>query len=230
MSKKDLKLQALNPLQDEYIKVILNSVSGITDDIVLATGVAGSSKTYIPTVIAGHLLANQQIKEIIVARPPEGAGPSVGFFKGTKEEKLEGWCLPVLKTLRKLYGYDTVAKWIEEDKIVMHALEQTKGLTWDDAFVLVDETEDVDVAVMKTLVTRPGENCTMVLTGDIEQQDIKEYSGLEYVLNLAKFYDVPCSHIDFNDWKYNVRSTASKKWGMAMTQCDRQTRKHPINS
>ncbi len=202
-------LIAMNSRQQEYIDAIHK------ETVVICTGVLGSAKTYIPAVLAAQMLQSKKVDRIIVARPTEGKGKSIGFFKGTKEEKLEGWCVPITDTLKRKLGIGNYKAFIENGKIELLALEQVKGRSWDDAFILIDEAEDLDPDVAKSLVTRIGVRSKMVITGDIAQQDLRAYSGLQRLLDVSAHANMNITHIDFDDWEYCVRGEEAKAWGKA---------------
>lgn len=206
------KLKPLNQRQKEYISAIK------AESTVICIGVLGSAKTYIPSVLAADMLLAKTIDKVVVARPAEGAGQSLGFFKGTKNEKLEGWCVPITDTLRKRLGVVFYEYCLDAGKIELLALEQCKGRSWDDTFVLVDEAEDLDPSVAKSLVTRIGVRSKLVIAGDIAQQDIKQYSGLQYLLKVNQYRPNPCPVINFDSWEHCVRSDEAKEWGMAFEQ------------
>jgi phosphate starvation-inducible PhoH-like protein len=205
-------LKPLNIRQKEYISAIKAYPT------VLCIGVLGSAKTYIPSVMAATMLLAKQVQHIVVARPSEGAGPSVGFFKGTKDEKLSGWCVPVTDTLKKQLGVIFYEYCIENGIIELLALEQCKGRSWDDTFVIIDEAEDLAPDVARSLVTRQGIRSHVVVCGDIEQQDIKSYSGLQYLLEVNDYKRHPCPVINFDKWEYCVRGEESMEWGMAVAE------------
>lgn len=211
-SRDTSPLVPMNQVQAEYIDAIYNY------PVVICTGVWGSSKTYCPAVIACDLLLSKQIDGIVIARPTEGKAKSVGFFKGTKDEKMSGWAAPILDTFKKRLGVGHVEAFLENGKIELLALEQVKGRSWDNKFILVDEAEDLDASTAKSLVGRQGVNSTMVITGDINQQDLKAYSGLELLLEVSKYGNVDMAVIDFDSWDYCVRSPESKAWGMAFAK------------
>jgi phosphate starvation-inducible PhoH-like protein len=208
-------LKAMNSRQQQYINACNH------DPVIICIGVLGSSKTYIPSVIAAQKLQQKQIERIIIARPAEGKGKSVGFFKGTKEEKLEGWCTPITETLKKRLGQGHYQAMLANGKIELLALEQVKGRSWDDAFIIVDEAEDLDPDVAKSLVTRQGVRSTMVIAGDIAQQDIKSYSGLQLLLDVAEHSNLDLQLINFDKWSHCVRSEEAKAWGMAFQKFER---------
>ncbi|UZV39656.1 phosphate starvation-inducible protein [Trabzonvirus APT65] len=207
-------LSPLNARQREYIDSIYNH------PVIICTGVWGSSKTYIPSVIASDLLMSKQIEKIIIARPAEGKAKSVGFFKGDKNEKLSGWAAPILDTFKKRMGLGQVKAFLENEKIELLALEQVKGRSWDNAFIIVDEAEDLEPEVAKSLVGRQGINSTIVITGDVNQKDLKSYSGLELLLEVSQYGNIDMAVVDFDDWEYCVRSEEAKEWGKAFERYD----------
>lgn len=219
MNRDTSKLEALNDRQHDYIQAIKQN------SVVICTGVWGSAKTYIPSVIASDLLMEKKIEKIVIARPAEGKGKSLGYFKGDKDTKLSGWVAPVADTLKKRLGIGNYEAFLENERIELLALEQIKGRSWDDTFIIVDEAEDLEKEVAKSLVGRQGINSKIIITGDIRQQDIKKYSGLQYLLDVAKSANLPIPIIDFDDWKYCVRSEEAKMWGIAFEEFDKQENK-----
>jgi phosphate starvation-inducible PhoH-like protein len=210
-------LKPMNPRQKQYINAIN------TSGVVICIGVLGSSKTYIPAVMAADQLLAGTIQHVVIARPAEGAGKSVGFFKGDKDEKLSGWCEPVTGTLRKRLGPTAYLAMLDSGKIELLALEQCKGRNFDYTFLIVDEAEDLDVAVAKSIVTRAGVGSTVVIAGDIAQQDIKTYSGLQYLLDANRYRRKPAPVIEFDLWEHCVRGEDAKDWGMAFETMDRRS-------
>ena len=208
-------LKPLNPRQAEYINAI--KVYGM----VICIGVLGSSKTYIPACMAADMFEHKLVKRIIIARPNEGKGKSLGFFKGTKDEKAGGWCSPVTDTLKQQLGVSKFELMLENGQVELLALEQVKGRSYDDCFIIVDEAEDLDPDVAKSLVTRIGVRSKLVITGDIAQQDMLQYSGLQLLLDVATHAGMDVPIINFDNWDYCVRSAEAKAWGMAFESFDK---------
>lgn len=211
-------LQPLNDKQKDYIKAIQSESN------VICVGVWGSSKTYIPSVIAADMLLDKKIEQIIIARPAEGKGKSIGFLKGDKDQKLEPWCAPVTDTLKTRLGNGNYEAFLANGKIQLLSLEHVKGRSWDNAFILVDEAEDLEPEVAKSLMGRQGVNSKLVVTGDIQQQDLKRNSGLEYLLAVADFANLPITIINFDSWDYCVRSEEAKRWGKAFEAYENRNR------
>jgi len=72
-----------------------------------------------------------------------------------------------------------------------------RGRSFDDSFIIVDETQNITTHELKMLLTRVGENSTIVLNGDVQQSDLKEADGLSKVIHLAKKYMLPVPIIEF---------------------------------
>jgi len=219
-----IKLEPINDLQRKYISYVNHS------SIVIAIGVLGSAKTFIPTTVAVQMLLDKRIDKIIIARPAEGKAKSVGFLKGDKNEKMLPWCQPVINTIKQHVGDNMLQMFLASDKVEMLPLEMVKGRTFDNSFVIVDEAEDLDISTAKSLVTRHGMNSKMVITGDVAQKDIRQSSGLEYLLDVIHHSGLEIPVVDFNSWDYCVRSEEAKMWGMAFQQYDRTKVNNNSNS
>lgn len=209
MYRDTAPLKPMNDRQNDYIQAIKQN------PVVICTGVWGSSKTYIPSVIACDMLLAKEIDRIIIARPNEGKGKTVGFLKGDLDQKMAVWTAPVTDTMKKRLGLGNFEAFVGNEKIVQLSLEHVKGRSWDNAFILVDESEDLDPDVAKSLVGRQGVNSTIVITGDIRQKDLKKSSGLEFLQMIAEKYELPIPIIDFDSWDHCVRSEEAKMWGKA---------------
>lgn len=206
----------MNDKQKDYIKAVQEQ------SCVICIGVWGSSKTFIPSTIAADWLMDKKIDKVIIARPAEGKGKSVGFLKGSKDEKMQPWCAPITDTMKDRMGVAHFEAMLANGKIEQLALEHVKGRSWDNAFILVDEAEDLEPEVARSLVGRQGVNSVTVITGDLRQQDLKKNSGLQYLLDVAEYTDLPITLIDFDSWDYCVRSEEAKAWGMAFEKFDKR--------
>lgn len=205
-------LEPLNEKQEDYINAIKQN------SVVICMGKWGTSKTYIPAVLASDMLMDKEVEKVIIARPNEGKGKTIGLLPGGIEEKLASWCAPIIDTMKKRMGEGHYQAMLSNGKIELLSLESVKGRSWDDTFILVDEAEDIDPEVAKSLVGRQGVRSKLVVTGDLAQQDLKRNSGLQLLLDVADFSNLPISVIDFDSWDYCVRSDEAKMWGMAFEE------------
>lgn len=184
----------LNPLNDKqrrYINAIMQH------HVVLGVGSAGTSKSYIPTTIACQLLTQKRIDKLIICRPPEGPGKSLGFDPGTELEKLECWVRPIVSIIKTHLSDGHFKYLVNNGQIEFCDLHKIKGRTFDDSFIIADEAEDMDVETIKSLTTRIGKNSKLVINGDIKQTHITKQSGLGFLLKLIDSCDLPIPVIEF---------------------------------
>ena len=156
--------------------------------LVIAFGSSGTGKTFIACVHAANQLTTGQIDRIVLTRPPEGVGNTIGFRKGTVEEKLSGPYQSMVEPLRMVFGGSYYDLLVKSGKIVMEPLEDVRGRSYRSTCILVDEASNTDIKSMQTLVTRVGSGSQIILCGDTApwQQDIKGVSGLSWIINRIK--------------------------------------------
>ena len=178
---------------------------------VFVLGPAGTGKTYVTATYAADLYVTKQIDKIVITRPHVAVGKELGFLKGDLTEKTMPWALPVLDVLEKHLGKGAVETGIKNGNIEMAPLALMRGRSFDDAFIIVDETQNITTHELKMLLTRVGENTTIVLNGDVQQSDLKEADGLSKVIHLAKKYLLPVPIIEFGVEDI-VRSDITAMW------------------
>jgi len=191
--------------QGELIKAIGSSKQ------VLILGPAGTGKTYITATCAADLYTLKEIDKIVITRPHVAVGKDIGFLPGTLEEKAQPWALPVLDVLTKHLGKGAVDTALKAGNIEVATLALMRGRSFDNAFIIVDEAQNIEVSEIKMLLTRVGEGSTIVLNGDIQQSDLKGTSGLAKIIHLAKKHmlDVPVVEFGIDDI---VRSGICADW------------------
>lgn len=152
----------------------------VNSDIVFASGVAGTGKTYLAVVYAASLLKKGEINKIILTRPAVEAGESLGFLPGDLKEKVDPYLRPLYDALHDTLGAEQVEKLIEKEIIEIAPLAYMRGRTLDNAFIILDEAQNTTRAQMKMFLTRMGFHSKIVITGDITQIDLirKADSGL----------------------------------------------------
>lgn len=191
--------------QGKLIDAITNSKQ------VLILGPAGTGKTYVTATYASDLYITKQIDKIVITRPHVAVGKELGFLKGDLNEKTMPWALPVLDVLEKHLGKGTVETGIKNGNIEMAPLALMRGRSFDNAFIIVDETQNITTHELKMLLTRVGEGSTIVLNGDVQQSDLKEADGLSKVIHLAKKHMLPVPVIEFGVEDI-VRSDICAQW------------------
>ena len=211
-------LPPLRPLNDKQVKYI----QLISDKkLVVATGYAGTSKTYIPTVMACDAYRKGHINKIFLCRPAMSESKSLGYFAGDLETKAKHWLLPVLSIMYERLGKEVVEIAIRSGDIQFIPMETIKGMSFGKGtFIIVEECEDVTVKEAKSILTRQGGG-TMILAGDIGQSALNEKSGLKFIVDMIAKYpelEKTTGVIDFNDVDDIVRSKECKAWIVAMSK------------
>lgn len=207
------KFVPMNAKQRKYAKLIQEH------NTVFATGYAGTSKTFVPTCLAAEAFIRGDIEKIILSRPNISNSESLGMFKGTLEEKMKPWLRPVLNILRMYMSHAEIMLHIEKENIEFVPMETIKGNSFENAFIICDEAEDLSFDEMKKMVTRQGKNSKLILAGDITQSELKAESGLRKIIEISKKYDfIKAAHIDFNSFDDIVRSEEAKSWVMAFAK------------
>jgi phosphate starvation-inducible PhoH-like protein len=179
----------------EKQKELLDALKASSQVFIL--GPAGTGKTYVTATYAADLYTTKEIDKIVITRPHVAVGKELGFLKGDLQEKTMPWALPVLDVLEKHLGKGAVETGIKNGNIEMAPLALMRGRSFDNAFIIVDETQNITTHELKMLLTRVGEDTTIVLNGDIQQSDLKEADGLSKVIHLAKKHMLPVPIIEF---------------------------------
>src|SRR6056300_899027 len=178
---------------------------------VFILGPAGTGKTYVTATYAADLYTTKEIDKIVITRPHVAVGKDVGYLPGNLEEKTYPWALPVLDVLERHWGKGMLETAIKNGNVEMAPLALMRGRSFDNSFIIVDETQNITTHELKMLLTRVGDDTTIVLNGDIQQSDLKEADGLSKVIHLAKKHMLPVPVIEFGVEDI-VRSGITAMW------------------
>jgi len=116
------------------------------------------------------------------------AGEKLGFLPGDLAQKIDPYLRPLYDALYEMLGVERVNKYIERNIIEVAPLAYMRGRTLNNAFIILDESQNTTVAQMKMFLTRIGFGSTAVVTGDITQIDLPrgENSGLIHVRDVLR--------------------------------------------
>jgi len=178
-------IKARNNAQAAYIDSIRHH------DISFGIGPAGTGKTYLAVACAVDALERQQVRRIVLTRPAVEAGEKLGFLPGDMAQKVDPYLRPLYDALYEMLGFEKVAKYLERNVIEVAPLAFMRGRTLNEAFVILDESQNTTVEQMKMLLTRIGFDSRAVVTGDITQIDLprKSQSGLRHAIEVLKGID-----------------------------------------
>ena len=171
-----------NGNQQTYVQNI------ITNDISFGVGVAGTGKTYLAVACAIDALERQEVRRILLTRPAVEAGEKLGFLPGDLSQKIDPYLRPLYDALFEMLGFERVEKLIERNVIEIAPLAYMRGRTLNDAFIILDESQNTTVEQMKMFLTRIGFNSRAVITGDITQVDLPRHqrSGLRHAIEVLQ--------------------------------------------
>ena len=192
--KKSIKPRGANQLG--YCRAVRNN------DINFGIGPAGTGKTYLAVACAVEALESQQVSRILLVRPAVEAGEKLGFLPGDLAQKIDPYLRPLYDALYEMLGVERVNKYIERNIIEVAPLAYMRGRTLNNAFIILDESQNTTVAQMKMFLTRIGFGSTAIVTGDITQIDLPrgEQSGLTNVRDvLARVAGIEFTHFGSKD-------------------------------
>ncbi len=155
-------------------------------DVNFGIGPAGTGKTYLAVACAVEALEGQQVARILLVRPAVEAGEKLGFLPGDLAQKIDPYLRPLYDALYEMMGVERVNKAIERNVIEVAPLAYMRGRTLNNAFIILDESQNTTVTQMKMFLTRIGFGSTAVITGDITQIDLTQKSGLVNVRNVLR--------------------------------------------
>ena len=212
----DWNIEARNKEQAFAIDMLLDP----SIKIVSLIGRAGSGKTLMAIAAGlqqtiGLRSENNHYDRLIVSRPVQPLGKDIGFLPGTMEEKMLPWLMPIQDNLKFLMGDRTSLElYMEKGKIELEALTYIRGRSIANAFIIIDEAQNLTKHEIKTIITRIGEGTKIVLTGDIEQIDnvyVNETSnGLAHAVESFKDYHIS-GHVTFRKGERSELATLASK-------------------
>ncbi|MDW6002887.1 PhoH family protein [Vibrio mangrovi] len=179
-----------------YQAMALDALLDPEIDLVILTGAAGSGKTLLALASAlEQTIEKNMFDKIIVTRNTPDIGESIGFLPGSEEEKMMPWLAAVTDTLEALHKHDhcteSSLKYIcDKANIQFKSINFMRGRSIQNAFVLLDECQNLTASQIKTIITRCGEGTKIVCSGNLAQIDSHYLtpvtSGLTYMVERFK--------------------------------------------
>ena len=189
-------IRARTPNQLKLVKAVRHN------DIVFATGPAGTGKTFTSVALAVKALKNKEVKKIILTRPAVEAGENLGFLPGDMREKIDPYLRPLYDALDAMLPSEKMGFYIERKIIEIAPLAFMRGRTLDEAFVILDEAQNCSDLQLKMFLTRMGPSAKFVVNGDLTQIDLPsvDKSGLFRAVNLlSNIKGIGVVEFDVND-------------------------------
>lgn len=213
--KSSIKPRGRN--QNSYVRAIMRH------DINFGIGPAGTGKTYLAVACAVEALVKEQVQRILLVRPAVEAGEKLGFLPGDLTQKVDPYLRPLYDALYEMLGFEKVGRLIEKNVIEVAPLAYMRGRTLNNAFIILDESQNTTTSQMKMFLTRIGFGSTAVITGDVTQIDLPRGVGSGLVQASKILQNVP--GVSFTSFKSNdvVRHPIVQKVVDAYDEHDRQS-------
>ena len=207
ISSKNIQKGPPNPLNDIQ-KKYMNTLETIYPSIVIATGPAGSAKSFIAVSMGINEMVNKKYKRLIITRPTVPVDEDLGFLPGNINAKMDPWLRPLYDTFYKHYSVNEVKNMIDNKIIDICPISYLRGRTLEDSYIIVDEAQNTSINQMLMILTRIGNGSKMVLTGDLMQNDRgkNQINGLADFIQKIDNYNknnasslIDICHIKFNE-------------------------------
>lgn len=180
MSGKPIVAKTVN--QQKLVKAYSDN------DLLFATGPAGTGKTYTAIALAVRAFKNKEVRKIILSRPAVEAGEKLGFLPGDMKDKIDPYLQPLYDALEDMIPGAKLREYMDNRQIQIAPLAFMRGRTLSDAVVILDEAQNTTTAQLKMFLTRMGMNTKMIITGDLTQIDLPSTtkSGLVQAMHILR--------------------------------------------
>jgi len=179
--QKAIKFEPANPRQKKLVELIRSGTK-----VSFALGSAGTGKSYVAAYQAAEQMRLKKIDKIYLVRANVSAGKSLGMLPGTLEEKLLPFFKQTLGHLATFMGKGFLGYCMNNKNVEMLSIEHMRGMSIENAFVIVEESQNLTADDLEMLLSRIGEGSQWVFTGDQKQNDLKGASGLVKTINLIE--------------------------------------------
>lgn len=170
--------------QQKYLQAIENE----NTKLVIANGPAGTGKTLFACISAIELLKNNNIDKIILTRPLVSVEEEIGFLPGNINQKMDPWTKPIIDIFSEYYNRLDIEKMIYNNILEIIPLGLMRGRTFKNSYIIADEMQNSTPNQMKMITTRIGEDSKMIITGDLNQSDLKDKNGLDDLITKYESY------------------------------------------
>lgn len=178
----------------------------------LMTGFAGTGKTFLALSFALNALERKEQNKVVIVRSAVQTR-DIGFMPGNLSEKAVLYQTPYQDTVNHLCGRDDAYGVLTgHGSIEFMTTSFVRGLTIDNAVVIIDEIQNCTQKELDSIITRLGENSRLILCGDDKQSDLS-VSGYNNTVKILSRMD-QVGHVPFG-LEDIVRSGFVKQYLMA---------------
>ncbi len=162
-----------------------------TNQLIFASGPAGSGKTFLSVAYALEEIFSGRKNRIVLTRPVVEAGESLGFLPGDLSQKLNPYLRPLYDAMDLLLNPQQIKRLEENGTIEIAPLAYMRGRSLNNSIVILDEAQNTTKGQMKMFLTRIGESSTAIVNGDPSQIDLprKSESGFTEAMRILDGID-----------------------------------------
>ena len=186
LNYKNIPIRTKTIGQKNYITALKNNT------VTICIGPAGTGKTYLAVALMRQSCAGMtRLRESFSAVRPLKRARSFGFLPGDLQEKVDPYLKPLYDALNDVFGPDQAAKLRERGIIEVAPLAYMRGRTLNNSMIIIDESQNATLPILKMALTRIGTGSKMILTGDVTQIDLSKEtdSGLQKCASILKNVD-----------------------------------------
>lgn len=154
--------------------------------VMFLTGSAGTGKSMLAAYEAAMQMKSKRVEKVFLVRPAVAVGKSVGLLPGSIEDKMTPYFAQTITHLEKFMGKPYLRYCLDHDLVLMKPAEYLRGMSFEDCVVIIEESQNFTREEFEMVLTRLGDNCTLIFTGDQKQHDLRGVSGLEQTLELLE--------------------------------------------
>jgi len=166
-------------------------------------GVAGTGKTFVALYKALEEVLDPSTKyqQVVIVRSAVQSR-DIGHLPGDEHEKAEVYQRPYEELCTKMFGRaDAFSRLIEQGHATFMVTSFLRGITIDNAIIIVDESQNLNWPEISTIMTRVGDNTKILFCGDFRQTDLNKKNDMS---GLKKFLAICRRMPSFKDIEYTV--------------------------
>lgn len=192
----------------------LKMLEATRPSIIIATGPAGTSKTYSACHVGTRRVQAGQYDRLVLTRPAVSAGEDLGYLPGNLEEKMMPWIQPCVDAI----GLPAFKKMSQAGKIEICPIAFMRGRTFENCFIVADEMQNATRTQMLMALTRIGFDSKLVVTGDLSQCDSQTDGLHDLVWRVRGAQSEELVHLEFDETEIRRHPVVREVLGLYKTK------------